>query len=382
MIGLFILSKLKEILPNIGLYRDDGLAVSSATNRQIEIAKKKICKAFEKYSLAITIEANSKIVNFLDVTLDLSSGTYRPYMKDNDAPVYVNINSNHPPTVLKSIPNGINRRLSRISANKAIFDAATPPYQEALAKSGYKDKLVFEPPQNTPTKKKNRKRTVTWFNPPFSANVSTNVGKEFLKLVDTAFPPNNPLHKLFNRNTVKISYRCMPNMAQAVKRHNSQVLKDDQVEAAQAQQPMCKCAGGADSCPVQGKCETKCVVYRATVTETASGQRETYTGVTANTFKKRLSGHKTDTNYERYRRNTSLSKHIWNLKEEDKDYEIKWSLVEKGADFNPTSKKCGICLKEKFYIMYDRGGSSLNKREEVFNTCRHRKQKLLMNVTT
>ena len=80
---------------------------------------------------------------------------------------------------------------------------------------------------------------MTWFNPPFSANVSTNVGKEFLKLIDTAFPPNNPLHKLFTRNTVKISYKCMPNMAQAVTRHNRQVLKDDQAEAAQAQQPMC-----------------------------------------------------------------------------------------------------------------------------------------------
>ena len=41
LIGLFILSKLAKILPNIGLYRDDGLAVSSATNRQIEIAKKR-----------------------------------------------------------------------------------------------------------------------------------------------------------------------------------------------------------------------------------------------------------------------------------------------------------------------------------------------------
>ena len=92
-----------------------------------------------------------------------------------------------------------------------------------------------------------------------------------------------------------------------------------------------------------------------------------------------MSGHKTDTNYERHRCNTSLSKHIWNLKEEDKDYEIEWSLVEKSTDFNPTSKKCNICLKEKFYIMYDRGGSSL---EEVFNTWRHRKQKLLSNVKT
>ena len=34
LVGLHILSKLKHILPNVGLYRDDGLAVSSATPRQ------------------------------------------------------------------------------------------------------------------------------------------------------------------------------------------------------------------------------------------------------------------------------------------------------------------------------------------------------------
>ena len=44
LVGLYILSLLKEIIPNVGLYRDDGLAVSSATNRQIDVMKKKICK--------------------------------------------------------------------------------------------------------------------------------------------------------------------------------------------------------------------------------------------------------------------------------------------------------------------------------------------------
>ena len=160
-------------------------------------------------------------------------------MKENDVPVNVNVNSNHPPLVLKSIPNGINRRLSRISANKAIFDAAIPPYQEALAKSGYKDKLEFVPPENLPTKKKTRKRAVTWFNPPFSANVSTNVGKEFLKLIDTAFPPNNPLHKLFTRNTVKISYKCMPNM-------------DDQAEAARPGNPCASVPEGQTAAQSRG----------------------------------------------------------------------------------------------------------------------------------
>jgi hypothetical protein len=68
----------------VGLYRDDGLAVSSATCRQIEIMKKKICKLFDNNGLKVTIEANAKEVNFLDVTLNLSDGIFKPYMKDNN----------------------------------------------------------------------------------------------------------------------------------------------------------------------------------------------------------------------------------------------------------------------------------------------------------
>jgi hypothetical protein len=64
-------------------------------------------------------------------------------MKDNNAPLYVNAESNHPPTVLKGIPNGINSRLSRISAKTDIFDAAAPPYHEALTKSRFDHKLTF-----------------------------------------------------------------------------------------------------------------------------------------------------------------------------------------------------------------------------------------------
>ena len=44
---------------------------------------------------------NSKVVNFLDVTLDLNTGIFKNFMKENDTPVYVNVKSNHPPTILK-----------------------------------------------------------------------------------------------------------------------------------------------------------------------------------------------------------------------------------------------------------------------------------------
>ena len=328
--------------------------------------------------LSVTIDANKKVVNFLDITMDLETGIYKPYIKDNDTPMYVNIKSNHPPSVIKNIPLGVNRRLSRISANKTVFDAAAPTFQEALQKSGYNHQLTFEPPQNRNTKRKCRKKPVTWFNPPFSSNVKSNVGKEFLKLVDRAFPPSNPLHKLFTRHTVKLSYKCMPNMAQAVARNNMKLLRDNK-EATTA--PRCNCRGGPANCPVEGKCQTKGVVYRATVKQTLTGIENTYTGMTGRNFKKRLYGHNTNMNV-RPPNHTKLSEHIWKLKDNNINYTINWRILDRVPIFNPITRKCRVCLKEKFYIMYDRSGSSLNKRQEVFNTCVHRKSELLENFDT
>ena len=127
--------------------------------------KKQICKVFKDIGLSVTITANTTKVDFLDISLDLQTGIYQPFIKENDSPLYVNIKSNHPPSVLKNIPLGINRRLSRISANKDVFDAAAPIYQEALRKSGYSHKLAYEAPAEKTTKKRCRKKPVTWFNP-------------------------------------------------------------------------------------------------------------------------------------------------------------------------------------------------------------------------
>ena len=87
LVGLHILSKLKHILPNVGLYRDDGLAVSSATPRQNEPLKKQICKVFKDIGLSVTITANTTKVDFLDISMDLQSGIYQPFIKENDSPM-------------------------------------------------------------------------------------------------------------------------------------------------------------------------------------------------------------------------------------------------------------------------------------------------------
>ena len=124
LVGLFLLSQLQDLGVNIGLYRDDGLGVSGKTPRQTENIKKKICKVFSDNGLRITIDVNMKCVDFLDVTLDLNTGIYKPYMKPNNIPLYVNTQSNHPPNILKNIPEGINKRLSTISANENVFNSA------------------------------------------------------------------------------------------------------------------------------------------------------------------------------------------------------------------------------------------------------------------
>ena len=121
----------------------------------------------------------------------------------------------------------VNQRLNKISSNETVFNEAAPDFQVALNRSGYTHKLVYcateEPPK--PKNRRNRKRKETWFNPPWNSAVKTNIGKQFLRIIDTSFPQNNPLRKIRNRNTVKIGYKCMPNMGSLVSKHNTKLLR-------------------------------------------------------------------------------------------------------------------------------------------------------------
>ena len=53
--------------------------------------------------------------------------------------------------------------------------------------------------------------------------MGTNIGGKFLAIIDECIPKGHPLHKIINRNTVKVSYRCMPNMGQILAKHNSKI---------------------------------------------------------------------------------------------------------------------------------------------------------------
>ena len=66
-----------------GLYRDDGLGACRKTPFQMEKIKKQIQKVFRDNGLNVIISVNLNTVDFLDVTLDLKLGTYKPFSKPN-----------------------------------------------------------------------------------------------------------------------------------------------------------------------------------------------------------------------------------------------------------------------------------------------------------
>lgn len=372
LVGCFLLSSLAEKYGNrIGLYRDDGLAIFNKSPKEIEDIKKDICNTFSKHGLRITIEANKKVVNFLDVTLDLNRSSFRPYSKPGNTPQYVHSKSNHPPSIIKNIPEAINRRLSEISSDEKTFNDSVPIYQEALTKSGYDFKLKYAPTSNS--KKRNRQRNIIWYNPPFSKNVKTNIGKSFLKLIDKHFKVDNPLHKIFTRNTVKISYSCMPNVKNIIDNHNKKLIQQhatDQDEVI----PPCNCRNKA-SCPLDGECRTSNIIYKATVT--TDERTETYVGLTENEFKTRYRNHTTSFRNEKKKNATELSKYIWSLKDNNIEFTLKWSILTKSKSYNHLSKRCNLCISEKYIIICHRHEATLNKRNELVSTCRHRRKYLL-----
>lgn len=384
LVGAFMLEQIgREFGNTFGLYRDDGLGVTTANPRTAEKMKKQLCKIFKDNGLNITINANRKTVNFLDVTLNLTTGEHKIYTKPTNKPLYINQKSNHPPSIIKNLPAAINKRLSEISSNSQSFSKEISPYQLALTNSGYNHQLKYSAnPTCTQHPRKNRNRNILWFNPPFSSNVSTNIGKIFLQLIDTEFPPNNTLHKIFNRNSVKVSYSCMPNIQQLISGHNKRLLTGNNNNAEIDRiERTCNCRIAGD-CPLSGECLAKSIIYQATVSTTDGNPAQSYIGLTETTFKARYANHKASFRHSGKRHSTELSKHIWHLKDNSIDFTLSWKIIKRAAAYSPSNNKCSLCNWEKYFIIFTPHQATLNKRNELASICRHASKYLLCNHKT
>ena len=265
----------------------------------------------------------------------------------------------------------IEKRISDLSCNEIEFNKAREDYENALKESGFRTKLSFLQPT---VNRRTRSRKIVWFNPPYNAAVTTNIGKRFLALIDKNFPRNNRYHKIFNRNTVKLSYSCTPNMGSIITNHNKHLTTNQESEANLP----CNCRKYA--CPMDGQCRTSAVIYKAKVETTETSKCREYIGMAEADFKTRFYNHESSFRNIQHRSKTALSQYIWQMKDEGEPFEVKWSLIGKSRPYKCGTRKCDLCLLEKYEILMSKSKQILNKRTEIASSCRHRAKFKLKNI--
>ena len=161
IVGLYLLNKLSKLVgnDNLGLCRDDGLAAIKSTSGPIlDKMRKNIIALFNEEGLIITVDTNLIETDFLGVTFNRATGKFFPFRKPNSVPLYINVKTNHPSTIIKDIPKMINKRLSELSCNKDEFDKAKLLYEKSLQESGYKKSMSYA--QTEVKSNKNRSRNI------------------------------------------------------------------------------------------------------------------------------------------------------------------------------------------------------------------------------
>ena len=374
LVGIYLLHQVNTAFPHIsfGLYRDDGLgSYMNMPGPTTEHTRKAIIKIFKNNGLSITINMNMTQANFLDVSMNIESGKYKPYRKPNNIPLYINKSSNHPPTIINQISSMIQTRLSSLSCNAEEFANAEGEYSNALSLSGYAVKLVYskKTDQTTSKEKRKRKRNITWFNPPYNVAVKNCIEKEFYQLIDKHFPKHHRYHKIFNRHNIRVSYSCTQNMKAVISSHNKKLLKTANSSGPEA---MCNCRRGT-ICPLDSSCQAPAIVYQAHLN---TGERtECYTGSTEPPWKGRYANHKTSFTHSSKRNETGLSKRIWELRDAgEPEPTITWRIHTKSQPYRCGSRRCDLCLSEKLAILKaDKNNEiiSLNVKSELMNKCRH-----------
>ena len=173
-----------------------------------------------------------------------------------------------------------------------------------------------------------------------------------------------------------MSYSCAPNMDKIVSSHNKKLLAVD--DAEQLQPKKCSCPKAEKmNCPLDNECLSTEIVYQADVSSN-DGAMKHYIGLTAPTFKQRLYSHRKTFKNREYEHSTTLSTYIWQLKDKNIQYSIKWKILKKSKAYSPTTQKCHLCLDEKLLILKNyKNPAFLNKSSELFGKCRHRLKHLL-----
>ena len=108
--------------------------------------------------------------------------------------------------------------------------------------------------------------------------MKSNIGSIFLRLLLKHFPRNHTTHKIFNSNTVKISYSCLRNLSSIISSHNGNILSPKQKSFGCNHRLK-------NECPLNGECQTPSVIYRADMINGSNDGGKFYFGLADTTFK-------------------------------------------------------------------------------------------------
>ena len=150
-----------------------------------------------------------------------------------------------------------------------------------------------------------------------------------------------------------------------IQQHNKKILTaNDNLSNAG-----CNCRQGTSNCPLAGKCLADDVVYQATIA--TKDDEKIYIGSCATTFKLRYNDHTSSFRNIQYKNKTELSSHIWQLKEQNLDYNITWKIITRAKSYKSGQKNCNLCLTEKHYILKANDKKIVNKLE-LMTKCLHK----------
>ena len=169
----------------------------------------------------------------------------------------------------------------------------------------------------------------------------------------------------------------MPNLGTIIKSRNKQLLRELQTGHEQKQDARsCNCRANV-TCPLDGKCLSRSVVYLAKL-QVKGGAEHQYIGMTEGPFKTRFNSHNSSFRHEHRRGETKLSEKVWSLKEEGRDYSMKWSIIGRGIPYSVGRNSCDLCTSEKLEILRNSSNPRLlNSRTEIMAKCRHKRKFLL-----
>ena len=167
----------------------------------------------------------------------------------------------------------------------------------------------------------------------------------------------------------------MPNFGSIINSHNKKIINSNIPKQAA---PTCNCRLKS-SCPLNSDCMQSSLVYICK--EDTPNVIEThlhYIGLTENTFKDRFYKHSNSFKHESKRSATELSNFIWENKHTNTETNLVWNILDKARTYRPETKRCLLCLTEKYHIIFSKL-NLLNSRNELVTKCCHENKFYLVN---